>query len=129
MLKNRKLAKGVANVSFYEFVRQITYKSDWYGRTMIQIDRWYPSSKTCNHCGFVNQNLTLADRDWDCPRCKRHLDRDFNAAKNIEREGLRLNTVGTTGIKACGEDVRPPARRRPSMKQEAPTLQGRGSSQ
>jgi len=119
MLKNRKLAKSVADVSFYEFVRQITYKSEWYGRTVIQVDRWYPSSKTCFHCGFVNQNLTLADRDWDCPRCGHKLDRDFNAAKNIEREGLRLNTVGTTGIEACGEDVRPSARRRSSMMQEA----------
>ena len=122
MLKNRKLAKSVADVSFYEFVRQITYKAGWYGRTVIQIDRWYPSSKTCFHCGFVNQNLTLAARDWDCPRCEKHLDRDFNAARNIEQEGLRINTVGTTEIEACGEDVRPSARRQSSVKQEAPTL-------
>lgn len=122
MLKNRRLAKSVADVSFYEFVRQITYKAGWYGRTVIQIDRWYPSSKTCFHCGFVNQNLTMADRAWDCPRCEKHLDRDFNAARNIEREGLRVNTVGTTEIEACGEDVRPSVRRRSSMMQEAPTL-------
>lgn len=122
MLKNRKLAKSVADVSFYEFVRQITYKTDWYGGAVIQIDRWYPSSKTCFHCGFVNQNLTLADKDWDCSRCNRKLDRDLNAARNIEREGLRLNTVGTTGIKACGEDVRPSVRRRSSLMQEAPIL-------
>ena len=122
MLKNRRLAKSVADVSFYEFVRQVVYKSDWYGRTVILIDRWYPSSKTCNHCHFVNQDLTLADRDWDCPRCGRRLDRDLNAAKNIEREGLRLNTVGTTEIEACGENARPSARRRFSVKQEAPTL-------
>lgn len=122
MLKNRKLAKSVADVSFCEFVRQIVYKSGWYGRTAILIDRWYPSSKTCHHCHFVNQDLTLADRDWTCPRCEKHLDRDLNAAKNIEREGLKLNTVGTTEIKACGEDARPSARRRFSVKQEAPTL-------
>ena len=119
MLKNRKLAKSVADVSFYEFVRQITYKAGWYGRTVIQIGRWYPSSKTCNHCGFVNQNLTLADRDWDCPRCDKHLDRDFNAAKNIEREGLRISTVGTTGIEVCGEDERLSTRRQSSTMQEA----------
>lgn len=122
MLKNRKLAKSVADVSFCEFVRQITYKSEWYGRTAILIDRWYPSSKTCYQCHFVNQDLTLNDRDWDCPRCGKHLDRDLNAAKNIEREGLRLNTVGTTEIQACGENARPSARRRFSVKQEAPTL-------
>jgi len=122
MLKNRKLAKSIADVSFCEFVRQIEYKSSWYGRTAIKIDRWYPSSKTCRHCHFVNQDLTLNDRDWNCPRCDRKLDRDLNAAKNIEREGLRLNTVGTTEIKACGENARPSARRRFSVKQEAPTL-------
>lgn len=122
MMKNRKLAKSVADVSFCEFVRQIVYKSGWYGRTAILIDRWYPSSKTCHHCHFVNQDLTLNDRDWDCPKCDRKLNRDLNAAKNIEREGLRLNTVGTTEIKACGENARPSVRRRFSVKQEAPTL-------
>jgi len=122
MLKNRKLAKSVADVSFYEFARQINYKASWYGRTVIQVDRWYPSSKTCFHCGFVNQDLTLANRGGDCPRCSRKLDRDLNAARNIKREGLRSNTVGTTEIEACGEDVRPSARRQPSAKQEAPTL-------
>lgn len=126
MLRNRKLAKSVADVSFYEFVRQIQYKSEWHGRTAILIDRWYPSSKTCHHCNFVNQDLTLNDRDWDCPRCEKHLNRDFNAAKNIEREGLRLNTVGTTEIQACGENARPSARRRFSVKQEAPTSLGSG---
>jgi len=126
MLKNHCLAKSVADVSFYEFVRQIQYKSEWYGRTAILIDRWYPSSKTCHHCNFVNQDLTLNDRDWDCPRCEKHLDRDFNAAKNIEREGLKLNTVGTMEIQACGENARPSARRRFSVKQEASTSLGSG---
>jgi putative transposase len=120
MLKNRKLAKSVADVSLYEFVRQITYKSEWYGRQVIFIDRWYPSSKTCNHCGFVNQGLTLNDREWECPKCHKMLDRDFNASQNIKQEGL--NTVGTTGIQACGEDARPSVRRQFSVKQETPTL-------
>lgn len=118
MMKNRKLAKSVADVSFYEFVRQIQYKSEWYGRTVIFVDRFFPSSKTCNECSFVNQGLTLNDREWDCPRCGKHLDRDFNAALNIKRDGLK--TVGITGI-ACGEDVRPSLRRRFSMKQEVST--------
>lgn len=122
MLKNRKLAKSVADVSFYEFVRQITYKAEWYGRTLIQVDRWYPSSKTCHNCGFVNQDLTLSDRDWQCPSCKKMLDRDRNAAMNILNEGQRLNTVGTTEVKACGEDARPSVRRQSSVKQEASTL-------
>ena len=117
MMKNRSLAKSIADVSLFEFVRQIQYKSDWYGRTVIFVDRWYPSSKTCCHCSFVNQGLTLNDREWDCPRCGGHLDRDFNAALNIKREGLK--TVGTTGI-ACGENVRPS--RQFSAKQEAITI-------
>lgn len=119
MLKNRRLAKSVADVSLYEFVRQITYKGEWAGRTVIFVDRWYPSSKTCFYCGFVNQNLTLNDREWACPKCDRKLDRDFNASQNIKQEGLKI--VGTTRL-ACGEDARPSARRRFSMKQEAPTL-------
>jgi putative transposase len=116
MMKNRKLAKSVADVSFYEFVRQIQYKSEWHGRTVIFVDRWFPSSKTCHECNFINQNLTLKDRKWDCPRCGKLLDRDLNAALNIKREGLK--TVGITEL-ACGEDVRPSSRRQSSVKQEA----------
>ena len=119
MMKNRRLAKSIADVSLYEFVRQITYKAGWFGRTVIFVDRWYPSSKTCSHCGFVNQNLTLADREWECPSCNRKLDRDFNASQNILREGLK--SVGITQL-ACGEDIRPSVRRQSSAKQEAPTL-------
>ena len=103
MLKNHKLAKSIADVSFYEFVRQLTYKSEWYGRELIKVDRWYPSSKTCYYCGWVNENLALNDREWNCV-CGKHLDRDLNAAMNIEREGKR--TVGTTGL-ACGATVIP----------------------
>ena len=119
MMKNRRLAKSIADVSLYEFVRQITYKGEWAGRTILFVDRWYPSSKTCFHCGFVNQNLTLNDREWECPGCGRILDRDFNASQNIEREGQR--TVGNTEL-ACGEDIRLSARKRSSMMQEASTL-------
>lgn len=123
MLKNRRLAKSVADVSLYEFVRQITYKAEWAGRTVVFVDRWYPSSKTCFHCGFVNQNLTLNDREWECPSCGRVLDRDFNASQNIEREGKR--TVGTTEL-ACREDIRLSVRKRSSVMQEAPIPLGSG---
>src|SRR5579885_1282964 len=105
MLRNHRLAKSVQDVSLYELVRQLEYKSEWYGRTLVKVDRWYPSSKTCSGCGFVNQNLTLSDREWTCPRCGEIHDRDFNASVNILNEGYR--TVGTTGL-ACGEGVRLP---------------------
>ena len=103
MIKNKKLAKSIADVSFCEFARQIHYKSEWYGRTVVFVDRWYPSSKACNKCNFINQNLSLNDREWDCPRCNSHLDRDFNAALNIKQEGLK--TVGITGL-ACGDNIK-----------------------
>lgn len=110
MMANRRLAKSVADVSLYELVRQIEYKAGWYGREVVKIDRWYPSSKTCHVCDYINQGLTLSDREWTCPRCKEEHDRDFNASMNILAEGLRqrYRTVGTTGL-ACGEGVSLPS--------------------
>jgi putative transposase len=103
MMANHKLAKSIADVSLNEFVRQLTYKSLWAGRTFIKVDRWFPSSKTCSGCGFIMDTLPLDIREWDCPSCGEVHDRDYNASVNILCEGLR--TVGTTGI-ACGPDVR-----------------------
>ena len=105
MMANRCLSKSIGDASWGELVRQLTYKADWYGRKVIKIDRYFPSSKTCSHCGYVNDNLSLNMREWDCPRCQRRLDRDFNASQNILRQGLNL-TVGTTELAAC-PDVRP----------------------
>jgi putative transposase len=104
MLRNHKLAKAISDVSLYELVRQIGYKALWYGRTLTKISRFYPSSKACHKCSFINENLTLGDREWTCPRCRVHHDRDRNAAMNIMYEGKR--TVGTTGIAGC-PDVSP----------------------
>lgn len=105
MMSNHCLAKAIGDASWGELVRQLTYKAGWYGRTIIKIDRYFPSSKTCSHCGYINENLTLSDREWKCPRCQTVLDRDYNASLNILRQGLNL-TVGTTGLAAC-PDVRP----------------------
>jgi len=88
MMKNHKLAKAIADVSWSEFVRQLQYKSEWNGRTFVQIDRFFPSSKTCNNCKFINSDLTLSDRTWVCPKCSEELDRDVNAALNILEQGL-----------------------------------------
>ena len=90
MLANHKLAKCIQDVSFSEFVRVLEYKCNKYGRTLVRVDRFYPSSKTCSHCGHVNKNLTLSDREWVCPECGALIDRDYNAAVNILNEGLRI---------------------------------------
>jgi putative transposase len=120
MMKNRCLAKSIADVSLSELVRQIEYKAGWYGRTVIKVDRWFPSSKMCSCCNYVMESLPLDIRSWTCPKCSVKHNRDKNAAKNIYNEGKR--TVGTTGI-ACGIGVRPKSNlRRLIVKQETPTL-------
>ena len=107
MMANRRLAKSVADVSLSELVRQIEYKAGWYGREVVKIDRWYPSSKTCHVCGHIHEGLTLSDREWTCPVCKTKHDRDHNSSMNILIEGTRQRnkTLGTRGL-ACGEGVR-----------------------
>ena len=94
MMKNNKhhnLAKSISDCSWSEFLRQLKYKSEWNERNLIQIDKFFPSSKTCNKCKFVNQDLTLKDREWVCPACDAKLDRDINASKNILDQGLCLS--------------------------------------
>ena len=97
MMKNRKLSKSIWDCSLSELVRQISYKSKWYGREFLQVSRWFPSSKTCNECGYINDGLTLADREWKCPRCETLHDRDFNASVNIKRQGLNEHNRGNHG--------------------------------
>jgi putative transposase len=84
MMKNHKLALSISDVSWSEFNRMLTYKSEWKGKNLIRIDRFYASSKTCHVCGYINKRLTLQDREWLCPHCQTHHDRDENAAINIK---------------------------------------------
>ena len=90
MLRNHKLAGNIQELNFGEFRRMLEYKANWYGRKLIFVDRFYPSSKTCNHCGYVNKKLKLSDRQWICPDCGKIIERDYNAALNIRDEGIRL---------------------------------------
>jgi len=95
MVKNRKLAKAISEASWSSFVSMLKYKALWYGKDVVQIDRFFPSSKCCSSCGTINTTLKLHERMWTCDCGVTH-DRDINAAKNIEREGLILRGVGIT---------------------------------
>jgi putative transposase len=90
MLKNHNLAKSIQEVSLSRFKTMLKYKAKWYGRDIIEIDRFYPSSKLCSCCGNKNTELKLSDRGWKCKKCNTYHDRDLNAAINIRNEGIRL---------------------------------------
>jgi len=92
MMTNHNLAKSIGNCGWGEFVRQLNYKAEWYGREIITVDRFFPSSKTCNNCGWINDSLLLSDREWTC-KCGNVIDRDLNASLNILQQGLNQKSV------------------------------------
>lgn len=89
MLRNRKLSKSISDVSWSAFVTKLEYKANWYGKTIIKIDRWFPSTQLCSNCGHQGGKKSLDIREWTCVQCHAHHDRDVNASKNILGEGLR----------------------------------------
>jgi putative transposase len=115
MMKNHKLAKSISDCSWSEFLRQLKYKSEWNERNLITIDKFFPSSKTCNKCKFVNQNLTLADREWVCPVCGSKLNRDKNASENILEQGLNNFNSG------CGMQSESKQKREEALSLDEPT--------
>lgn len=93
MVRNHTLARAISDCAWGELVRQLEYKAAWYGRKLVKIDQWFPSSKRCSNCGHTVSKLPLSMREWDCPECGTHHDRDINAAHNILAQGLGLMSV------------------------------------
>ena len=108
MLKNHNLASSISDASFSMFRSQLEYKCDWYGKKLVVIDRFYPSSKTCSYCGWKNDDLKLSDRVFKCENCGIELDRDLNAAINIQRVGVDIlsNRTQSSEVTSCGEAFR-----------------------
>lgn len=111
MLKNRKLAKSISDAAWTTFVRMLEYKCDWYGKMLVKIDRFFPSSKTCSNCGHKEDKMPLNIREWTCPSCRSKHDRDLNASINILKEGWRnLTNKELTSAEyvdyGCGAELR-----------------------
>jgi putative transposase len=121
MMKNHQLAQAIADASWYELVRQLEYKCQWYGRTLVKIDRWFPSSKRCGNCGHVVDALPLDVRLLCCPECGTHHDRDINAANNILASGL--------AVIVCGANVRPDGHKSKGQLRNSPERSRRGKKQ
>ena len=107
MMKNHKLAKAIGDVSWGKFIDVLEYKAIWNDKQVIHIDRFFPSSKTCSKCGWINNQLTLKDRNWTCSECGEIHDRDFNAAINILNEGYRKNISDGTSDYERGAKINP----------------------
>ena len=117
MVRNHKLAKAISDVGWGTFVNFLDYKLKLKGGLLVEIDRWFPSSKICSNCLYQIGEMPLNIREWTCPSCGTHHDRDGNAATNIRAEGIRMITVSGTGTAAGGGDVRPKSGRKSVLRQ------------
>ena len=118
MIKNHKLSKHIADASWGNFVTLLQYKCDWYGKELVKVNRFYPSSKTCGECGWINQELKLSDREWTCKSCGAIHDRDVNASRNILKEGLKIISGGTLD-NTDGDSNKTSVKKHKSVKSEA----------
>ena len=106
MKRNHRLSKSITDASWGKFVSMLTYKAEWNGKKVVKVDRYFPSSQTCNICGYVNKHIKdLSVREWECPECHTHHNRDINAAINILRFGINNISAGTVDYTG-GEEVR-----------------------
>jgi putative transposase len=121
MLRNRRLARALADAGLAEFRRQLTYKTTWYGSRLVVADRFYPSSKTCSGCGCVKAKLTLAERTFACEACGLQIDRDLNAACNLAKLAQHVAQSGWETENARGADISPGIFGQAATKREAGT--------
>ncbi|MEQ8756140.1 MAG: RNA-guided endonuclease TnpB family protein [Coleofasciculus sp. G1-WW12-02] len=117
MVRNHKLAKAISDVGWGIFVNLLSYKLQKEGKVLVEIDRWFPSSKLCSNCHYQVDEMPLEVRSWTCPSCGAHHDRDGNASANIRAEGIRILSVSGTGTAADGGDVRPKKGRKSKLTQ------------
>ena len=105
MFQDNSQSSKLQRIGLASLVEKIKYKAQWYGKKFIQIGRWFPSSKNCNHCGYYNKNLKREERQWTCPECGKRHDRDLNAAKNILQEGLRIYGENLMNLRDWGDSM------------------------
>lgn len=117
MQRNHKLAQSITDASWGTFLNLLSYKCEKNDKQLVKVGRFYPSSKTCHHCGYVKDDLSLKDRNWKCPHCGQVIDRDLNASINILNEGIKSISAGTVDYTE-GADIRPTCRQS-AMKSEA----------
>ena len=103
MVKNRRLSKGIHDAAWYELVRQVKYKAQWAGKHFVQIEKGFASSKTCSCCRHKLDELPLSIREWNCPSCGTHHDRDRNAALNVQFKGISALKAEGLSVSACGD--------------------------
>jgi putative transposase len=121
LLRNRRLARAIADTGMAELRRLLGYKSTWYGCRLVVADRFFPSSKTCSACGWVKAKLTLAERTFACEGCGRRMDRDLNAARNLAKLVQSVAQSGWETPNARGADRKPQPAGQVAMKREAGT--------
>ena len=123
MIRNHNLAKAISDTGWGLFVNFLSYKLEKEGKVLVEVDRWFPSSKTCSSCLYQVSEMPLEIRMWECPNCGAHHDRDENAAFNIRAEGIRMLKSSGTGDFASGGDVRPKLGRKSVLRQSPVKLE------